>query len=295
LPDERRDDRVLAPTRWTAALIVPILTSAFVLLFLFPGNTKKLWAWTVAPSVVPMIMGGGYLSGAYFFSRVATIREWHRIGVGVLATTVFATLLGLATFLHWSRFNHDHVSFWAWLSLYLVTPVLLPVLWVNNHRHDPGPRDSGEALIPRPLRLAGAAVAAVQLAVALVMFVHPQTAIDHWPWMLTPLTARTLSAFIAFPAVMWLQLLVDERWSSFEIPVETTTLGLALVGLAILRAHAELTGSDAAKWVLALLLVATLGALVTLRLVLGRHHPSPGYGMADSGDGPAPTGAGTRA
>jgi len=43
---------------------------------------------------------------------------------GFLGTTVFTTLLLLATLLHWDRFNHDHVSFWAWLALYVATPVV---------------------------------------------------------------------------------------------------------------------------------------------------------------------------
>ncbi|MDQ3897793.1 MAG: hypothetical protein M3326_11245, partial [Actinomycetota bacterium] len=126
-----RDDRVLKTTRAVSAAIVPILTAAFVILFLFPGNTKSLWGWTIPSRMSCMFMGGGYLAGALFYFRAARAREWHRLGPGIVATTVFATLLGVATFLHWDVFNHRHVSFLAWLLLYISTPLLLPLLYVK--------------------------------------------------------------------------------------------------------------------------------------------------------------------
>ena len=110
------------------------------------------------------------------------------------------------------------------------------------------------------------------------MFVRPELAIDRWPWTLTPLTARTLSAFIAFPAVMWLCLLMDGRWSSFEIPVETAGVGLALVGLALVRGREQLSGSEEATWAYTILLLAMLSGLVALRLTMGRRRRGGGGG-----------------
>ena len=257
---------------------MPLLVAAFAVLYVIPGDTDRLWAWTVTPPLTAMIMGGGYLAGAYYFFRVATVREWHRIGVGILATTVFATLLGLATFLHWDRFHHDHVSFWAWLLLYTVTPVLVPVRWMKNRRTDPGRPSAHDVVIPVRTRRVLAAAAAGQVAIAATMFVRPELAIDRWPWTLTPLTARTLSAFIAFPAVMWLCLLMDGRWSSFEIPVETAGVGLALVGLALVRGRDQLSGSEEATWAYTILLLAMLSGLVALRLTMGRRRRGGGGG-----------------
>ncbi len=39
---DRADDRVPAPTRWVAALIVPALTAAFVVRCRFPGRLRQL-------------------------------------------------------------------------------------------------------------------------------------------------------------------------------------------------------------------------------------------------------------
>ena len=264
------DDRLLAPTLWTAVLIVPVLVAAFVILYLFPDRTEDLWAWTVNPSLTAMVMGGGYLSGAYLFARVATVRRWHRVWPGFVSTTLFTAVLLLATLVHWDKFNHGHVSFWAWLLLYLVTPPLLPWLWARNRRTDPGRADPADVRLDRRLRLVVATAGVLLLLVALVMVVRPELVIDRWPWKLTPLTARTVSAFVSFPAVTMVCFLFDDRWSSFRIPLETATIGLTLVGVAAIRAREELKGPDYSVGLFAASLLFTIAALLALQLSLNR-------------------------
>jgi len=98
-PPVVRDDRVLATTRAVSVAIVPILTAAFVILFLFPGQTRQLWGWTIKSRMSCMFMGGGYLAGALFFFRAWRAREWHRLGPGIVATTFFAGMLGVTVFI----------------------------------------------------------------------------------------------------------------------------------------------------------------------------------------------------
>ncbi len=219
--------------------VIPVLVAAFVILYLFPGSTVRLWGWTIHPEMSALIMGGGYLAGAYFFVRVVRSRQWHRVGIGFVAITVFSSLLLATTVLHWDRFNHDHVSFWAWIALYGSTPVLLPVLWANNRRTDPGGLASGDVRLPHLVRLAVGLGGAIQLAIATVMFGWPHVAIRWWPWALDTATSRSLSAFVAFPAITWLWFLFDERWSSFRVTEQTATIGLVLIGLASLRVTDE--------------------------------------------------------
>ena len=69
--DGTDDDRLLAPTVWTARLIVPVLLAAWAILYLFPGDTGRVWAWPVHPGMTALVMGGGYLAGAYFFACVS--------------------------------------------------------------------------------------------------------------------------------------------------------------------------------------------------------------------------------
>ncbi|MFP5376196.1 MAG: hypothetical protein ACLGIO_05355, partial [Acidimicrobiia bacterium] len=42
-------DRLLAPTRWVAAAVIPVLVAASVLLYGFPDRTERLWGWMVCP------------------------------------------------------------------------------------------------------------------------------------------------------------------------------------------------------------------------------------------------------
>ncbi len=260
-----------------AALIVPVLTAAFVILFGFPGRTRQLWAWTINPSMSSLVMGAGYGAGAYLFLRAATAREWHRVAVGFLGAWLFATLLGVATVLHWDRFNHDHVSFWGWLTLYFITPVLLPWLWAVNRCTDPGVAAPGDVIVPRRLRLVVGGLGVVWLAAALAMFVHPEPFAERWPWTLTTVSARSMSAFLAFPALMLAWFLVDDRWSTFAVAVETAAIGMALVFVGALRAAGDFGGEGRLPRAPYLASVAAaLGGLVALRAWFGaRAGPGP--------------------
>ena len=255
-------------------MIIPVLAAAFVILYLFPGRTDQLWAWEMRPTMTAMVMGGGYLSGADFFYRAATARQWHQIGLGFVAITVFTAMLGIATVVHWDRFNHGHVSFWAWALLYFSTPVLLPWLWARNRRHDPHTVEPDDRPVPRPVRTAMVALGAVQLTVAGIMFVRPTVIIDHAPWPLTPLTCRSLSAFAAFPSIIYLAFAFEKRWSSFQILIEVAIVGMVLIGIAAIRAHAEFIGNAALVWGWRLGLAVGLLLLVGLRIAMAR----PGRG-----------------
>lgn len=264
------DDRILPATWWTAFIVTPILVVAGVLLYFFPGDTDDLWAWPINPPLTALAVGGGYLSGAVFFARAVVARRWHVVALGFPAATVLTVLLLVATVLHWDKFTHDHPAFWAWLVIYVVTPVLLPSLWLVNRRHDPGYVADAGPVVPRRVRLAVAAVGAVQLLVALAFFVHPPLA-EVWPWPLSPLTARTVSAFLAFVAVMLLGFVAEKRWSALRLLVDSAALGLALVTLGVLRSPGDLTGPAAYNAVFVAVLVGAVLALVAVRFTVEDH------------------------
>jgi hypothetical protein len=276
-----RTDRLLAPTRWVAAAVIPVLVAAFVILYGFPDRTDELWGWMVCPEMSGLVMGGGYLSGAYLFTRITRAREWHRVSAGFLATTVFSSILLATTILHWNRFNHDHVSFWAWLLLYATTPFLLPVLWIKNRRTDPRTPSVRDAVVPRRLRIAVGAGGTIQLGFAALMFGWPRLANDIWPWPLEVATSRSLSAFVAFPAVTWLLFLFDDRWSSFRITQQTATLGLVLVALGAVREAGELrSGWQTPAY--AAVLTTAIALNVALQVAMDRRTAPPAPGGDDA-------------
>jgi hypothetical protein len=238
-----------------AVVVAPVLAAAWVVLYLFPTRTEALWAWTIGTRMTPITMGAGYLGGVWFFVRVASDPEPHRHRAGFLGVTVLTTGLGIATWLHWESFNHGHVSFWAWLLLYVAAPVVFALLFVSVQRRSAvGP---GEPRLPRWLRAALVAVGAVQVTAAAAMFAAPSLVIDRWPWAMTPLTVRSIGPFIAFTGVLALWALVDDRYSALRIGVEATTIGLGAIAVGALTALGDFTGPAGAR-------VAYVGALIVL-------------------------------
>jgi hypothetical protein len=249
-------------TRITAVVIIPVLLAAFVILFGFPDRTPELWAWTIRPDMTAVTIGAGYLGGAWFFFRVARNRDPGRVVGGLVAASAFTALLGLATFVHWDRFNHDHVSFWAWLGLYVVSPVLLPFLAVGNRRQA-GP--VGGERLPGWARGALAVVGATQLVAAACWTVAPTLAMDVWPWELTALTARTLAAFVAFTGLFLLWPLVDPRRQAVQIGLEAVTVGLVATAIGSLRGRDDFTGPTAATIAYAASLASVLVLLMAVQ------------------------------
>jgi len=266
------DDRLLPATRALALVIVPVLLAAFSVLFGFPGRTRQLWAWTIRPDLAALIMGGAYVAGAWFFARGLYVGRWHRVAIGWLAVIPFTALLGVATFIHWDRFNHDHVSFWAWLVLYTATPIFLPVLWLRNQRAARTLTEGSGLQLPALPRVLASTLGGALLVTATVIFVRPQTAIGRWPWTLTPLTARTLAAFASFLAVVWLAFAFTRDWDRLAIPFEASTLGLVIVAVAVLRGRHDLGGGPGTL-VFGLLLGGAIAASSALLAWAARHRP----------------------
>jgi hypothetical protein len=256
-------------TRAVSVVIVPVLTAAFVILFLFPGQTEALWGWTIRSRMSCMFMGGGYLAGALFFARAARAREWHRLGPGIVATTAFAGMLGVATFLHWDEFNHDHVSFWAWTLLYVTTPLLLPVLYVKNRQFDPGTPGPEDVPVPGWIRTALTVLGAGQLLFAAALFARPSLFVEDWPWELTTISARSLAAFATFPAITYLSFAFERRWSALRWPFETAIAGVTLIAVGAARSSGDFGGGTLALlWRIGL--VGALAFLVAVWLVMRR-------------------------
>jgi hypothetical protein len=246
-----RNDRILPLTRLVSACIPPFLIAAFAILYLFPGRTKELFAWTIRPDMTPLLMGAGYVAGTYFFGRlVLSGRDgrWHHYAYGFVAITAFTWFMLGATVLHLDRFNQDHVSFFAWTALYVITPVVVPSLWLYNRRTDPQRLEPGDLEVPSSVRAAGALAGAGMLGVAIFLFTAPASAADVWPWAVSPLTARVLAGWFALPGTLGLALSQDRRWSAWRTPLASQAIGLALILLAVPRAWGDFETGRITTW-----------------------------------------------
>jgi hypothetical protein len=269
-----RDDRVLRYTRGLSLSIVPFLIAGFVILYLFPQHTARLWAWPLRPTMTAMVLASAYLGGAYFFVRAGFEHRWHLLAPGLLSVTLFATLLGVATVLHWDKFTHDNPAFWIWTALYFVAPILVFAAWLRNRRYAAPPRDADDLLSPA-VRIAVAAVGVIALAQGAAMFISPSTFLDLWPWKLTPLSARSMAAVLCLGAA-GLGVWRDARWSTLRRMLEVEVVMIALMLLAALRAHDQLDSSKPFAWPMlagfSLLLVGSIA-------LWARHELHPPKGM----------------
>ncbi|EWT03333.1 hypothetical protein N865_19155 [Intrasporangium oryzae NRRL B-24470] len=240
------DDRVLRFTRGLSLFIAPFLIVAFVILYLFPGETRQLWAWTIRPTMTPMVLGAAYAGGAYFFIRALSERRWSALKSGFLAVAMFATLLGIATVLHWDRFNHGHPAFWLWAFLYFTAPFLVVAAWVRNRRYEAPPRPEEDRLGPVARWTVGV-VGVGALAQGVVMFVAPAVMIPVWPWLLTPLTCRVMGAiFCLGSAGIWVFL--DPRWTTVRLMLQVEVIMISLILVAAARARSELATDRPLTW-----------------------------------------------
>jgi hypothetical protein len=282
-------DRILPEVQGVAALVALVLLTAWGILYLLPTQTRTLFAWPITPSMTAMFMGAAYGAGAYFFARVVLERRWHHVAHYFPGIAVFTWLLGLATLLHWDAFSAEPFSLacllepddflgpplavYTWLALYATTPLVVPLLWLRNRRTDPRTPDPHDAIVPGPVRWAGALVGAALVLGGLALFVFPAALLPYWPWKLSLLTAQVVGAFLAAPGVGLLFCARDSRWSAWRILVQHQVLAVALILLAVFLLLGSPDNPQPANpwtWIYVGVMGLFLGGLLTLLVVMDR-------------------------
>jgi surface polysaccharide O-acyltransferase-like enzyme len=115
-----------------------------------------------------------------------------------------------------------------------------------------------------PARYSPRAFAGVALVGATVFFLSPTTAIDIWPWTLTPLTARVLASFTAQVGVGALVLSLDRRWGTWRLIVETFFVATAFLLVGAARAWDDFDEGNVMTYLYIGGLIAADAALLTL-------------------------------
>lgn len=263
-----RDDRVLPVTRAVAAPILLVLVSAFAILYFWPSDTARLFAWTIRPDMTPLLMGAGYLGGGYTLFRTLRGARWHEVALAFPATAVFTLFMALATLLHWDRFNHAHIWFFIWLGVYFVSPFLLMVLWWMNRATDPRRFDPVAVMLPRLVRWTLGVAGVVELALAVFIFLAPDAIVAIWPWSLTPLTARVIAGWYTLPGVGFLSIALDGRWSAARVLVQSTLIATGLILIGVVRAWGDFDPANPLTWVYLVFVGIVFAALAALHVVM---------------------------
>jgi hypothetical protein len=251
-------------TRWIAGLILLFLLDAVQLLWLVPDRTDELWAWEIEPELTSMVLASAYAAGAYFFGRVVFGATWRRVAPGFPGVIVFVWMAAAATFLHLDRFIEDNLAFSAWIALYTLTPIGIPLLYAYNERRAP-PREG--ATLPHGMRVGLAIAGAAVTAAGLAMTLSPSTAQDVWPWSLTPLTARIMAAVVALYGSVWVSVAVDGTRTGARIPLEAHAIGLVVLLAALIRESEIATAVASAG---AVMLVVDIAVARSARLAVTR-------------------------
>jgi len=83
--------------------------------------------------------------------------------------------------------------------------------------------------------------------------------ISAWPWTLTPLTARVVSAMFALPSLVGLGMAVEPRWSGSRVILESQAVSILMILISAGRAWAEFNQTNIITWLF-------VGGLSTLLL-----------------------------
>ena len=195
-----------------------------------------------------MVLASAYLGGFWFFVCVLRERRWAAVKLGFPSVALFATLLGIATVVHWEKFSHDHLAFWLWAGLYFTAPFLVAGAWLANTTVAAAPR-ADEPRIGAVARWAVAVVGLGALATGILMFLSPATMTPIWPWSLTPLTCRVVGAIFCLGCA-GLGVLRDPRWLTLRLMLQVEVLMVSLMGVAAVRARDELLTDRPLTWLM---------------------------------------------
>ena len=211
-----------------------------------------------------MVLGSAYIGGAYFFVRVVRATRWHTVKAGFVPVTVFASCLGIATIIHWDKFNHRHVAFWIWTGLYFTTPFLVLAVYLRNRTVERQPA-TDEVRISTPARAAFALTGVAAVSLGAYLYLLPTRAIKIWPWTLTPLTARVVGAVLML-GIAGVMIAADARWTTARIMLQVAQIMICLFFLAAIRARDQFESSRPMTWMLGIGLAAVLVAATALDL-----------------------------
>lgn len=177
-------------------------------LFLFPSQTAGYFAWTIKNPLTPVFMGANYFGGIGAIWAMRSNR-WSVARVLLPGIFVFAITQLFATLLHLSTFNWSHPVAWAWLMVYIVSPVASILVYVQMERHYDPPAGTIKPPVYgfRSLTLTFAIInGSIGLALWLwSIFIPPSAtagAVPWWAWTLTPLTAQVIGGWYLAAAAL---------------------------------------------------------------------------------------------
>ncbi len=178
------------------------------ILFLFPTQTETYFAWTIKHPLTPIFMGANYLGGLGALWTLG-LNRWSVARVQMPGIFVFAITQLFATLLHIPIFNWHHPVAWAWLFVYVTSPIATLLVYLSMERGYTPPANSGP-VVPNGFSsiLKVFAVISAVFGIGLILwpfiYIAPAqaSAVPWWAWKLTPLTAHVAGGWYLAAATL---------------------------------------------------------------------------------------------
>lgn len=238
--------RLLRVSMVAAGLAV---TYAGFVLFVFPDRSADLFTWDIQPPVTAAYLGAMYATGTpllFFVGRRGT--SWLRVRAVLPPFVTVSVGMLIATLAHADRFIWSSAVTWLWLALYSVFPPLIVYLYVQHQRRVEAEPPPALALGPR-FRSAARALGAVVGAYGLGLLAVPTAFDGLWPWPLTPLTGRTVGAWLLSLGVALVAVSLERDWAAIRLIAPQGVLVTVLLLAGVARFADELDWNDVKAWI----------------------------------------------
>lgn len=220
--------------------------------FLNPQDTPTSFAWPIQPVVMAALLGSFYFAAAPLFVLPLFAGTWQQIRSITIPTAIFATVMLLATALHWDKFSLGTLPFYGWFASYILPPPIFGALYWWHQRRS-APVGTG---IDRPLpgwvrsflRANGLAVTAI----AALLFAAPALLDQIGPWKFTPLTVRTLCGWLIGVGTLQLWMAWENDWRRVRLASTMLMLLPLAIAVQLARFSAEVNWGNLALWALIL-------------------------------------------
>lgn len=269
-------------------LPLTLLTAVFgPMLFFFPDRTEDYWSWAVRPAMSAVWIGAAYTSGAVALSLMLYARSWRATFIPVVSTLAFAVVMLGATLAFNDRFFVGTFRYFGWLAIYILLPIVLPsMLWTNRHR-DPG-SVPGELLLSLRTRTVLVIAGTLVGALGLCLVFGVRSAVEAWPWPLTPLMATVVGAWLLFLAIGGLSASFEARYCAFRFYLPAAVLWFALILGGSMLHLGDFESGPATPIFLASVATACLGLVLLVLRMEVRHGKASGSMSPSPRDGHVP-------
>jgi hypothetical protein len=233
-----------------AWFVVEVLfgVAAVLAIGLAPGNTKTNFAWPIQPVVMAAVLGGFYITSAPLFLLPLFAKRWEMIRVMILPAVLFSSLQLVATILHWDKFSVGTVPFYVWFASYILPPPIFLGAYLWHQRKAALRPDPSHAPLPAWLNWLLVICGGGLALGGVLVFIVPGLLIPIFPWQLTPLTARSLCAWLIAVGAIMLSMSRENDRTRAKLATPMFILLLPALLMQILRYADEVNWSSPVLW-----------------------------------------------